>query len=399
MFNQLISISKPFYTDSLFVLSISIVYVFFSIIIFYHSIKVILKPDKFNTFFAVSYPLLLFFIILVDYNINLLPFMPDTIMFSDIVSSGIVPESQSISIKYGFPIISWLPRMLSFGQPFLYLILIMPFSLIGGVLYYKAWTLCTYKNEINTQRFFLIILMFYPSMLIYSTSIVRDGLFIFGFGLFLVGLFKENKINVELVFGIIVLSLLRRQFMILLPILIFAYNITSMRRHSLMMKITFAIMFIFLCIFLFALINWLNYGVNLTSLSYLRNRPDIDFIGEYAYPPVVWDSYFDVLKDIPLFVLQFMLAPFPILVHVDFLSKYFALFDGIYVVVIYILSFSWERLKSHRQWFTIFFTCIIIFGTFEFFMIAAIRHRFPFILMLLPFAAETLSNKIKISTR
>ena len=110
-----------------------------------------------------------------------------------------------------------------------------------------------------------------------------------------------------------------------------------------------------------------------------------------TYGTVNWTTYFDIVKDLPLLVLQFILSPLPILHNQNPLALKLLLIDVIFVALV---LFSASRVKlrfSNIYWANIYSSCRD-FSIWEFYIGGAVRHRLPLIIMMLPVATLYLST-------
>jgi hypothetical protein len=101
---------------------------------------------------------------------------------------------------------------------------------------------------------------------------------------------------------------------------------------------------------------------------------------------VEWRTYFDIVKDIPALVFQFILSPIPIMHNINPLTLLAIFIDAIYSIFIY-LAVVYAGIKVSKIYLFIFTSSAILFSIWEFHIGGAVRHRMPLVAIILPVAS------------
>ncbi|MFW6016812.1 MAG: hypothetical protein ACOCRK_10275, partial [bacterium] len=240
------------------------------------------------------------------------------------------------------------------------------------------------KNNVDIidQRVFLVLSATYPLAIIYSLVPLRESYFLFGIGLLLIGVMKNKPFNIYLIFGLVITILMRIPYiMYILFILFFKYTYNFKYRFFLYL-ILLPIFFI-----LAELLsqNIINNSLTPEGLASFRNYQGTLREGPGGYPPVNWTNWLDVIFYFPKLFLQFLVAPLPVIVKIDFWTKYAYFADGLFVVfIVVMLLFNNKKIRKYKFWIFNIFIFISLTCMFEYFLTGAVRHRYPAILMMLP---------------
>ena len=348
--------------------------------------------------FLVSFILFSLSVYLFSYT-SILPYFPDTIKFAELVEQG-YHDSSSLGVRL-YVIVSYPLRMMALEQIEVYLIFQAFFYFSSVILLWKGWLIHCQHYNIFPGKFELITVFatLYPAALAFITIPLREFIQIFGFSIFLYGLSRYiymGKIS-ALIIGAILTIFVRPQLIVVYPIMFLIAKRYKLWKLSLLA----------LCLLPLAIIGFeqlLGYKFNPQFFAYLRNSANDTYEQSgMVYGRVMWDSYLDILLDLPALMLQFVLAPLPILHSISPFKLKFLLLDMMFVIFILFGSFSISFKYSH-VYLKLFIVLVGIFSIWEFFIGGAVRHRFPLIFMLLPLAAcyysaflHNLLNKGKVN--
>ena len=313
---------------------------------------------------------------------GLLPYFPDTWGFARLVEESHV-ESSSLGVRLYFWVSAPL-RLLAVGQIELYLIIQQFLFVISSLLIWQGWKIHCQHLSIPTGSVsvFLLLVVCYPSTLMFITVPLREFLMIFGFSLFLYGLaifMHQGKLK-WLLIGCLITILIRPQLVLLYPPMVL------IAKQQNIAKLAFiGVLLLIAVIPVFELITGYHFSPEFFSL--LRERGT----GHYAdsgmtYGAVTWKSYFDIILDLPGLLLQFVLSPLPILHNVSPLNLKTMLLDLFFVLLVLWGALS-IQFRYSMPYLKMFLFASVLFSVWEFYIGGAVRHRMPLVLMLMPLAA------------
>jgi hypothetical protein len=352
----------------------------------YFLAKSILLPDK-NYLKLHFLAVLLFYLIigLIDFQFKLIPYFPDTALFTRILETGITPDNQSIGVKIGYKYLAIPIHIISLKSIFNYFLFNILFFQAGLIFIAGSFKQLHPTEEVWGQRIFLILMTFMPTIIIYSFTPLRESYFALALGLFFYGLTKPRLLNVFLILGFVLAAMLRIQLVLYFFIVILTMYFFEMRWKS-STKIVISILIVPLGFLALNLISeyLLKIKISPESLSLFRNIQRVNYFESgVTYPEVEWNSWFDLALAFPGLFFQFLLAPFPVLIFIPFWTKlaYFA--DGLFLLFVLFLFFiSLKEVKKYYLWITFIVIYLAMSSFFEFHMLGAVRHRFPATILL-----------------
>lgn len=358
--------------------------------------KLLLK-DTFTKYYYIVLVLLYSSILLFDLYLNFIPFFPDTLLYTGFIENSYNSFTklplELISFKYFSYIFSWV----SINNSFLYLTFNLFINQIAIIIYWKAWM--EYKSNTikkSEQRVFLIISFFYPLSILYSLVPLRESYFVFAFSVFLYG-FIQKKPSVILLIGLVLVFLFRREVFALSVLLVFLKYIFAKDNSINSKKFLLSVCILPVIVFIGDLISTklLNISISPASLSSFRNYQQITYMDSgMTYPTVNWDTWLDLLIDLPGILVQFIYAPLPIIVHTDFYSSIAYLIDAIFMLILTLtLIIIWRRNDRNSLWWIVICIFLIVSSLFEYYLLGAIRHRYFITIMLFPIIAEGFVRK------
>ncbi|EAZ79794.1 hypothetical protein ALPR1_09218 [Algoriphagus machipongonensis] len=357
--------------------------------------KRILLPDSkyLNVHFLA---VLLFYLAigLIDFKFKLIPFFPDTNLFTNILETGITPDNQSIGVKIGYKFLAIPIYNLSLKSIFNYFLFNVLFFQLGLIFLAGAFNRTYHLTDVWVQRIFLILAVFIPSVIVYSFTPLRESYFVLALGLFFYGMTSKNKLNIFLILGVVLAGILRIQLLLYFFIVIGIQMVVNMKLSK---KAILGIVIV-LIPFLFIALNYLAksiIGISISpeSLALFRNIQRMNYFESgVTYPEVDWANWLDLFLDFPGLFFQFLLAPFPVIIFIPFWTKlaYFA--DGLYLLLI--LSISLFYIKHWNQlglWLLYIGLYVAMSAFFEFHLLGAVRHRLPATLLVTFLAAQCLA--------
>ncbi|MEB2777506.1 hypothetical protein SYJ56_19480 [Algoriphagus sp. D3-2-R+10] len=356
--------------------------------------RVLLEDAKFINLYFLA--LLLFYLAigLLDFKIRLIPYFPDTNLFTRILETGITPSNQSIGVKIGYKFLAIPVYWLSLKSIFNYFLFNIFFFQLGIVLLAGAFNRSYKIHDVWIQRFYLVLSVFLPSVIVYSFTPLRESYFILALGLFFYGLTGKYRVNVFLLLGVLLAGILRIQ-LLLYFFIIFGLQVLSQLKLNRKLIIILVIMLfpVFFVALNYLSTSILNISISPESLTLFRNIQRMNYFESgVIYPEVAWDNWLDVLLDFPGLFFQFLLAPFPVIIFIPFWTKlaYFA--DGLYLLAVLILSaFFIKQINKHGLWILYIVIYLAMSAFFEFHLLGAVRHRLPATLLILGLTAQGLA--------
>lgn len=391
-----------YYYENIGAVEILIAPTYLSVVIMflYLMSKKTLLNDPFNLIYFISISFLYTTILLVDVVTNIIPFFPDTILYTDIITDYSFDISNQPSEIFYFKLFATFFSWISLGSPFLYLFFNFLVNQIGILLYWKSWTNFRGECSVNViqQRIYLIISALYPLSVVYSLTPLRESYFLCAFGLFLVGLTSKKKFNISIFVGLMLIYFFRKEIFFL-SFALFLINVIFVRNKKISLKSLGAIGI--MTPLLFSIINLLsikilNIPLSPIALSNFRNYQRIVYFESgMVYPVVDWNTWWSMFIDLPGLVIQFMVAPLPILVEIDYLNSTIYFLDAIFILfLIAIILSNIKLLWENVTWVSIMLLLLIPSSIFEYYITGAVRHRYFIFLMIIPLVAYALEKLV-----
>lgn len=359
-------------------------------ILYFVSKKLLLK-DRFNKWFILALIIFDFIVLLASVYIKLIPGLPDANLYSSIIETGIIPIGKPQEISIGFNYCSIIFRTLAFHNILWYIAFNFMVNEIGIYIVWKSW--CLYKRNKGEevmrlqQRIFLILTACYPMALLAGIVPLRSAYFLFFFSVLLYGLVDKRLINIYWIIGTIGVYYLRKQYLIVLVVVLMLKLYNKIKFKSKKKKVVISIIgVIILCGIGYYLVEHL-YHISITpwGIANFRNSQTEVYSGSrFEYPTLHWTTWWDVISYSPLLLLQFLIAPLPVVKYISLTKSLAYTCDGLFVVMmvgIFLLGIK----KNYKNYFWIFIFCLLWFcnGMFEYYITAAVRHRYEIILMIL----------------
>lgn len=317
-----------------------------------------------------------------------LPEFSDTHTFAYLVKETEWNITQSRGVQFWF-FLSYPFRLLSgfsltayiFLQIFLYfssaIILLYAFiNLEGGALTRKTVTI------------YAVLVSIFPSTFLYIDQPLREAWLIFGFSfsLYSFSLIKQYGFRYRF-FGIMLIGFLVT--ILTRPQIIVCYFLLYLFFVGLTKKNTIALILVAMVSpFFFTYLT--GYRFDPEFFAYIRNSQIENSPEGSVYGQIdSWVSYFDILTDLPLLTLQFIFSPLPILHGNSIWSMKALMAVFSFMCCIFYCSLM-SSAKMKNRYLLVYLCFSAIFSVWEFYIGAAIRHRFPLDLMLFPLAAHYL---------
>ncbi len=338
---------------------------------------------------------LYFVVLMLDSVLDFMPFMPDTELFSHLITTNILPPDMPAGVT-SFYYLSFVIHFLFLGSPVLFVVSQIFLYIISLHLYARAWRLYTGIGNSQPHRVvFLLLCLFLPSGLLYVTAPLRDTFIIFGFALFHNGMvwFIRRSLNWNLLWGNIMLFFFRPQ-LLFYAVLAFALKPLEQGRYR---WLKLGGMILIAVVGVFGVSSLLKYQLTPQWLSKVRTIRIGNIEGEgdtYGY--VQWNSFADVFADVPLLSLQFLLSPLPIVADVNPIDKFTIFVDSLVVLALLVVLVMFLRtvFKRYPAWVMMILVYVLLLGTYEYHLTGAVRHRFPVVLMLACLVAQLIADQI-----
>lgn len=325
------------------------------------------------------------------------PYFPDTQGFARLVEDADY-HSSSLGVQL-YSIVILPLRWLSFHQLELYLITQQFLFAISIIMVWKAWVIHAGAMKYRPGHYgvFMLLMVLYPSILMFISVPLREFFMVFGFSLFLYGVAQYIHFGKMkwLVIGSVLTIFIRPQLVILYPLLVVAAKQKNYLKLGLI-----GIVLLILVIPVFELLT--GYRFTPEFFAFLRERGTTHYAESgMTYGSVTWQSYFDIILDLPGLTLQFLLSPLPILHNVNPLNLKLMLLDLVFVLAV-LWGALWNNLSLSSAFLKMFLLASVIFSIWEFYIGGAVRHRMPLVIMIMPLAAcyyskvvEKLTSKVR----
>lgn len=374
------------------VLPIYLVVVFF---ILYYAMKTMLLEDrKYNKIYLILLIIFNFTVLLASTVVKLIPDFPDANMYSGIVRTGIIPPNQTMAVAVGFKYGSLIFRYLSFHNVLWYVAFNFLINQLGIILVWKAWIKYKKGNVmLIQQRIYFILTAFYPMALLMGIVPFRGSYFLIFFAIFLYGAVSKWVINIPFIIGSLGMIILRKEYVMVVGLIFLVKLYNSIKIKNKGIKAILAIIVLIICYVAgsYAAKKLFNLSVTPQGLSHFRNGQTIQYINtRYSYPLIHWKNWLQVITYSPLLLLQFLFAPLPIVSHIDPFKGLAYLADALYVIFLtflFIIRIN-KNIKGNAFWIINILILWVLNGMFEYYINAAVRHRYYMIIMLIALITE-----------
>lgn len=336
---------------------------------------------------------------LFDIHLNIIPFNPDINIYTKIFNNpSYYYLNESMMALKSFALFCILIKPFLFNSILNYTLLHIFIFFIACVHFVAIFSHFYSRNSNpNFQSFYFLVIAFLPSGLLFITQPIRDAWLVFGFSLFIYGLFYLSNVFIKyfvILSGFLVSFWVRPQIFIFEFIYLLSFHFFRFKH-----KIILGLLFVMLIFSASPIITSLTHvKLNPSYLAYFRQEnivkhgDNLNVYGSYS-----WSSSTDLVSDGPLLFFQFLLAPLPIVWTGNFTNMILASLDAFIIVfLLLVILFHFKQVLMH---YFLWLACIImffaIFGLVEFHITAALRHRLPGTIMLITLAAKLLFDKDK----
>ena len=321
--------------------------------------------------------------------VPIVPNFPDTGLFAGIITENYFPQHHGPGVKLFYYVTAPL-RVLSLFKVELFILFQIFIFLLALMILWKSWEIVMQKNNLNpdsSATVFLVLAALYPSFLLFVPVPLREFWVLFGFSVMVYGLVRnyyEDKALFDVglgfaVIGSLILLTARPQLIVIVIIFLALFQKNRWIKYGLILASFFLIPY------LYSTLN--TFEFNPAFFRNVRNQAYTHFGGnQMTYGFVVWNTYLDILKDMPMLFLQFILAPFPILHNVNPLKLLAISVDMLFSMVIYFFAL-YAGLRFSKIYLFIFIVSAALFSIWEFHIGGAVRHRMPLLMILLPAAS------------
>jgi hypothetical protein len=330
--------------------------------------------------------------IIADSLFDFMPFMPDTHLYSYMITTGLYPETSSVNVLAIYYLSIGI-GILCLNSPVIFTFFNILFYILGMQFFISGCIITREKRKEAQQYVMSLFLLLWPAAFMYIAVPLREAYILLAMGIYLTGVVRLLHVGkaFHLLVGALLLLLLRMQLLIaVIPVtavlLIWKRPMATWLRAAAVAGIAIAAV-------LFLRFLVLGESFSPEALAQLRNDYLVD-AGTQTYGNVYWQTYGDMLLDIPFLVLQFLLSPLPVFSAHDFSDMTFATLDMVFVVVLLLLIAAggpsvWSKNKAYLLFALVF---AVIFALYEFHITGAVRHRMPLVLMLMVPASATVAG-------
>lgn len=331
-------------------------------------------------------------VLISDSFLDFMPYMPDTEMYTYMIKSSLYPETSSVNVLalYYFSIVI---AILCLNSPVIFTFFSVFFYIIGTqFLLSRLKSHSEYPVE-RQQNIMSAMLLVWPAGLMYLSVPLREAYILLAMCIFVAGFLsflRERKLGL-LITGSVLLILLRVQMFVCLAPLAGLLIVMKGKFHIALKAGVLLGAIALVLIFLRYMV--LGEAFSPAALSDLRNEYIAEG-GDYSYGNVYWESYGDVIKDLPFLIMQFILSPLPIFSSYDTSHMFLANADMVFVFILLLIILIDIRyhLKNHPAILSLALVFAVVFALYEYHLTGAVRHRMPMVMMFMIPAAATLAR-------
>jgi hypothetical protein len=315
-----------------------------------------------------------------------LPSLPDSALFVAMIEGWGVPQHQSVGVRL-YAVASAPVTYLAAGNPGLFLIIqVVLYELACVIL---MWAALADNDVVRHQRLsrcvLLVLCNLFPAAVFFVGSLLREYWVLVALAILSASLrpVSVSTRAIVLCVGVLMLAAARPHFLVFAPLFVVGAS-----RHAMTVAISAGPVLLVLGASMF--VSLTNYALTPEFLAMVRNVAVAGYSASgHTYGAVEWSSFLDVLMDVPLLLTQFVVAPIPVLAEVNPMSMGLYLVDAVFVILMLALCLVGMRYATRgaRSLFLIAIVGLVLSSVWEFFIGGAVRHRMPFIWLLLPLAS------------
>tara|TARA_Y100001001_G_scaffold20928_1_gene18024 strand:- start:512 stop:1705 length:1194 start_codon:yes stop_codon:yes gene_type:complete len=324
-----------------------------------------------------------YFLFLLNSLFRIAPIYPDTLLFSTIIEDNYFPEGQSTGVK----LFTWFTsplRFIALYQIEIFVVVQMFLMVLATSLLWKAWCISQKYNNCDKDYFvcYILLLCTFPAFMLFVTIPLRDFLALLGVSFFVLGyIYVREGVKKGVLFvllGTLICCVVRPAMAILSVVsLVLFFRRTMAKILFLLIGFAFAP---------FVFIVSTGYTFSPQFFSYVRNSRNERYAeSEMVYGIVDWESYWDIFMDLPELLLQFLIAPIPVVREINYLAMKAHFLDAVFCIFVYVLAFIFY--KRSKDFCLLFLLLASLFAIWEFYIGGAVRHRMPLVAILLPAAS------------
>ena len=295
---------------------------------------------------------LYFIIIILDSFFNFLPYLPDTDLYSYMISSGQYPETSSENILVLY-YLSLFIGLICLNSPVIYVFFCIFLYILALMIFLRAWKKINPNFSHADEITFSLLCFVWPAASIYFTVPLREAFVIFGFAVFFNGFlhFIYQKQWRALIFGSILLCAIRLQLIVFVFPVLGVLLVYKLKIHS-FFKASILISTVLIAVLTVRYVL-VEKPLSPQTMAELRNV-NISNAGPLGYGNVQWDSYADMARDYPFIIGQFLFSPLPIFVDHDPISTLIPFLDLIFMVFLLLVIFSKFKYRFSKAYLIIF---------------------------------------------
>jgi hypothetical protein len=331
-------------------------------------------------------------VLIADSFLDFMPYLPDTEMYTYMIKSSLYPETSSVNVLalYYFSLVI---AILCLNSPVIFTFFSVFFYIIGTQFLISRIKSHSGYDVHRQQSIMSAMLLIWPAGLMYVSVPLREAYLLLAMCIFVAGFLsflRERKLGL-LITGSILLILLRVQMFVCLAPLAGLLIVLKGKFHLALKAGVLTSAVVLVLVFLRYMV--LGEPFSAAALSDLRNEYIAEG-GDYSYGNVYWQSYGDMLLDLPFLILQFILSPLPVFSSYNTSHMFLANADMVFVLIILLIILADIRyhLKNHAALLSLALVFSVVFALYEYHLTGAVRHRMPMVIMLMIPASATLAR-------
>lgn len=323
----------------------------------------------------------------LKYFLGLPPNFPDAGFYRESIES-IVNGGLNFSVfKDRIDVMSyvWFYSIIQYISGNIYITIINLNSIFGSLAIYNAGRIAKEINGKYAQGISMILLLIYPSLLVYTNDNLREGpvLFFITMAMFKIVQYIKynNKTNLIEYLGLLIPIFLLRVVNMPIMVMIGVISVIIVNRNKVNKKYLAVISIISILVVIGIVYKYTSIRLNLDYINQVLNRDRLDTSAYLV--GVRYDSWFELVLYTPIRLFYLLFHPFPWVVssYKHLTTTISSLFEFIMFVTMIILAVKNLNKVKFKDLFIIFI--IFIMGALTIYAVvkteAAARHRLQFV--------------------
>lgn len=278
-------------------------------------------------------------------------------------------------------------RLFSFGFFHVHNVFINLLSLIGLVAIFKVFK----KLYLNKEKWLFLIIMFTPSLLFWSSGLLKEGLIIFALGLFLLNFFNINEQWSFKSLLIIILSCIIILFSKLIILIALVPGVLGFLIHKKVKSIHLSYLYaVLIIVFISLVLNFINHPLNPIDIIINKQQDFIYLVEKMDVRSAIYQPKFNHLSDLLAYTPQALINVFlrPFLWESYSVFTLFSALENILIILfcVFLLFFRTKNPSfSALFYFSILFALVlaIVIGLTTPILGAIVRYKIFVILFFL----------------